>query len=591
MEYQVSARKYRPMTFASVVGQEALTTTLKNAVTSGKLAHAFLFCGPRGVGKTTCARIFARTINCSSPTADGEACGECESCRAFTEQRSYNIFELDAASNNSVENIKQLMEQTRIPPQVGRYKVFIIDEVHMLSTAAFNAFLKTLEEPPTYVIFILATTEKNKLLPTILSRCQIYDFDRMTVTNTVNHLRMVAESEGYTYEDEALQIIAEKADGGMRDALSIFDQAASFCQGHITKEKVIKDLNLMDIDNYFQLVDLCYGNKVMDVMILVNKMLSDGMDGNNIVNGLAEHLRNVMMARDEKTIFLLQTSQRYAEKYKEQASKCSASFLFKALQILNRCDLNYRQSSNKQLLVELSMIEVAQITQPDDAADGGPRKGRRLKSLFKFIVPQQQPEVKKSIKVAATPSESVKKTETKQESKPAEQAPKEKIAPVKNIANIKIGKFGGSFSDILSNKNEVQEEVVTEEPTEEIVSTFDESKLLFEWQSMCSRMSSVRQLIGLASSMKNLQPVITDYPNIEVSVSNSILLDQLKEIQKRIRATLVNSLHNSNITINFKLAEGAQIKRMLTKGEMFAKLLEENGDFKDFVKTMELELV
>ena len=267
MEYQVSARKYRPLTFDAVVGQETLTTTLKNAVRSGKLAHAFLFCGPRGVGKTTCARIFSRTINCENPTADGEACGVCESCKAFLEQRSYNIFELDAASNNSVENIKQLMEQTRIPPQVGRYKVFIIDEVHMLSTQAFNAFLKTLEEPPAYVIFILATTEKQKLLPTILSRCQIYDFDRMNVPNTVQHLKMVAEKEGYTYEEEALEIIAEKADGGMRDALSLFDQAASFCQGDITLEKVNKDLNLMDIENYFQLVDLALENKRADTMV------------------------------------------------------------------------------------------------------------------------------------------------------------------------------------------------------------------------------------------------------------------------------------------------------------------------------------
>lgn len=297
MEYQVSARKYRPMSFASVVGQEALTTTLKNAVKSGKLAHAFLFCGPRGVGKTTCARIFAKTINCENPSADGEACGECESCKAFAEQRSYNIFELDAASNNSVENIKQLMEQTRIPPQVGKYKVFIIDEVHMLSTQAFNAFLKTLEEPPSYVIFILATTEKNKLLPTILSRCQIYDFDRMTVPNTVNHLKMVAEKEGYTYEEEALEVIAEKADGGMRDALSIFDQAASFCQGNITLEKVVKDLNLLDIENYFQIVDLALQNKCAETMILLNRMLSDGMDGGNIVSGLAEHIRNVMIPR------------------------------------------------------------------------------------------------------------------------------------------------------------------------------------------------------------------------------------------------------------------------------------------------------
>ena len=307
-EYIVSARKYRPMTFDSVVGQKALTTTLKNAVKSGKLAHAYLFCGPRGVGKTTCARIFAKAINCMNPTQDGEACGECESCKAFAEQRSYNIFELDAASNNSVEHIKSLMEQTRIPPQVGKYKVFIIDEVHMLSSAAFNAFLKTLEEPPAHVIFILATTEKHKILPTILSRCQIYDFERMTVENTISHLKNVAQKEGITYEEEALAIIAEKADGGMRDALSIFDQAASFCQGNITYAKVIEDLNVLDSDNYFRIIDLCMENKAAEVMVLLNNVIARGFDGGNIIGGLASHVRNVLMAKDTQTLPLLQTS-------------------------------------------------------------------------------------------------------------------------------------------------------------------------------------------------------------------------------------------------------------------------------------------
>ena len=308
-EYIVSARKYRPMTFDSVVGQKALTTTLKNAVKSGKLAHAYLFCGPRGVGKTTCARIFAKAINCMNPTAEGEACGECESCKAFAEQRSYNIFELDAASNNSVEHIKSLMEQTRIPPQVGKYKVFIIDEVHMLSSAAFNAFLKTLEEPPAHVIFILATTEKHKILPTILSRCQIYDFERMTVENTISHLKNVAQKEGITYEEEALAIIAEKADGGMRDALSIFDQAASFCQGNITYAKVIEDLNELDADNYFRMVDLALETKVSDIMVLLNSIIEKGFDGGNLINGLASHVRNVLMAKDESTLKLLDASQ------------------------------------------------------------------------------------------------------------------------------------------------------------------------------------------------------------------------------------------------------------------------------------------
>ena len=396
-EYIVSARKYRPTTFDSVVGQAALTTTLKNAVKSGKLAHAYLFCGPRGVGKTTCARIFAKAINCLSPTADGEACNECESCKAFNEQRSYNIFELDAASNNSVENIKSLMEQTRILPQVGRYKVFIIDEVHMLSTAAFNAFLKTLEEPPAHVIFILATTEKHKILPTILSRCQIYDFERMTVQNTIAHLKRVAEKEGITYEEEALAMIAEKADGGMRDALSIFDQAASFCQGHITYAKVIEDLNELDADNYFKFIDMAMDNRVSDMMLLLNAIIEKGFDGGNLILGLAAHVRNVLMAKDEKTITLLEASEQQRQKYAEQAKRCPTQFLYKALKIMNQCDLNYRQSSNKRLLVEITLIQVAQLTQPDDEPGAG-RSPKRLKSLFKKIMMSQP---KAAMQVAA----------------------------------------------------------------------------------------------------------------------------------------------------------------------------------------------
>ena len=324
-EYIVSARKYRPATFDSVVGQAALTTTLKNAVKSGKLAHAYLFCGPRGVGKTTTARIFAKAINCEHPTSEGEACNECESCKAFNEGRSYNIFELDAASNNSVENIKDLMEQTRIPPQIGKYKVFIIDEVHMLSSQAFNAFLKTLEEPPAQVIFILATTEKHKILPTILSRCQIYDFERMSVPDIIEHLKRVAAKENITYDEKALNIIAEKADGGMRDALSIFDQVASFSQGNITYQKVIEDLNVLDEDNYFNIIDLALQNKVSDIMVVMNNAINKGFDAGRLINGLASHVRNVLMAKDVATLPLLEASEQQKTRYQEQAAKCPHS--------------------------------------------------------------------------------------------------------------------------------------------------------------------------------------------------------------------------------------------------------------------------
>ncbi len=600
MEYQVSARKYRPMSFASVVGQEALTTTLKNAIKSGKLAHAFLFCGPRGVGKTTCARIFAKTINCENPSADGEACGECESCKAFAEQRSYNIFELDAASNNSVENIKQLMEQTRIPPQVGRYKVFIIDEVHMLSTQAFNAFLKTLEEPPSYVIFILATTEKNKLLPTILSRCQIYDFDRMTVPNTVNHLKMVAEREGYTYEEEALEVIAEKADGGMRDALSIFDQAASFCQGDITLEKVVKDLNLLDIENYFQIVDLALQNKCAETMVLLNRMLSDGMDGGNIVSGLAEHIRNVMMSKDAQTIPLLETSKRYAQRYQEQAQKCSAMFLYKALQILTRCDLNYRQSSNKRLLVELTLIEVAQITQPADSSDGAPRLGRRLKSLFKNITPKQ-PKPAEQVAGAVTSSQNAEQTAqqgsgvtvsaTNAGTAVSENKHHDMAKTATGMPKMKLGALGGTFSSLTKKDNVQAANVETKVIDNGKAKVFNNDELALQWMAMCNRMAQKREYIGLATSMRNLEPHITDFPNVEIVVTNSILLDQLKQIHTRIWATLAKELANSEINISYRLAENTELKKILTPPELFAKFKSQLPSFNFLVKELGLELM
>ena len=338
--YIVSARKYRPTTFSSVVGQSSLTTTLKNSIASGRLAHAYLFCGPRGVGKTTCARIFAKTINCFNPKENGDACEECESCRAFNEQRSYNIHELDAASNNSVDDIRQLIEQVNIPPQVGKYKVFIVDEVHMLSTAAFNAFLKTLEEPPKHAIFILATTEKHKLLPTILSRCQIYDFSRMTVQDIVGHLEKVAQQEGITYEPAALNVIAQKADGGMRDALSIFDQVASFCQGNITYQQTITDLNVLDYEYYFKLVDFFLTGNVSEIMLTLNDILSKGFEGSHFVGGLNTHFRNLLISRDEATTKLLEVSDDIRQRYAEQAKRCTPKFLYAAIRKCTDCDLN-----------------------------------------------------------------------------------------------------------------------------------------------------------------------------------------------------------------------------------------------------------
>ena len=653
--YIVSARKYRPMTFDTVVGQHALTTTLKNAVKSGKLAHAYLFCGPRGVGKTTCARIFAKAINCMNPTAEGEACNECESCKAFNEQRSLNIFELDAASNNSVENIKALMEQTRIPPQVGRYKVFIIDEVHMLSSAAFNAFLKTLEEPPAHVVFILATTEKHKILPTILSRCQIYDFERMTVENTIAHLKMVAAKEGISYEESALALIAEKADGGMRDALSIFDQAASFCQGNITYDKVLEDLNELDADNYFRMVDLAMENKVSDLMLLLNSIIEKGFDGGNVVTGLASHIRNVLMAKDESTLKLLETSKEQTAKFKAQAQKCPTRFLYQALKVLNQCDVCYKQSSNKRLLVELTLIEVAQLTQPDDGVSAG-RGPKRLKILFKRLIDShnqaaaqvavgERPLVRKAKAAAAegdvvqashnatatTPSGNAATATTTATAVHGEAATNAAMGgsgmgaatatmgaasgpagatagtagatagavgsasgaaaspqPAAGMPRLKLGSLGMTFAG-LKHKEEVVKQAEEEEiKNKEEATEFTEDQLSLEWLRMCNRMPS--QMTGLAQRMKNIQPTILSYPNIEILVDNKLLLDQLGAIKGRIRASLAASLHNGSITVNLRLAKQNEIKPVLTKKQIFDKMKKDYKPFALLVDGLGLEL-
>lgn len=599
-EYIVSARKYRPTSFDTVVGQSALTTTLKNAVKSGKLAHAYLFCGPRGVGKTTCARIFAKAINCLNPTNEGEACGECESCQAFGEQRSFNIFELDAASNNSVEHIKTLMEQTRIPPQVGKYKVFIIDEVHMLSTAAFNAFLKTLEEPPAHVIFILATTEKHKILPTILSRCQIYDFERMTVRNTIDHLRSVAAKEGIEVEEEALAVIAEKADGGMRDALSIFDQTASFCQGNITYQKVIEDLNVLDANNYFKIIDLSTENKVSEIMVLLNSIINKGFDGGLLIGGLAKHVRNVLMAKDESTLTLLEVSDAQRQMYKEQAAKCETQFLYQALRIMNQCDINYRQSSNKRLLVELTLIEVAQITQPDDAPSAG-RRPRRLKSLFKNLIQQTQPQQRTPQVVPADHTKRAESAQPKVEqevAEPAKQAPTATYRPTSRpLLKTNTGMVGNSWKnlrEIGSQKKKMQiipGTLGTDDPNaivKDEYNEFSQYDLEYEWLSMCNRMP--QQLTALAARMKNMKPVITTFPNVEVAVDNKIMLDQIETIKGSILKTLKCYLHNSDITFSTKLVEHHEQIKILSRREQFEEMTKQYPAVEMLTNMLELDL-
>ena len=607
-EYIVSARKYRPSSFDTVVGQSALTTTLKNAVKSGKLAHAYLFCGPRGVGKTTCARIFAKTINCLSPKENGEACNECESCKAFNEQRSFNIFELDAASNNSVDDIRSLTEQTRVPPQVGKYKVFIIDEVHMLSAGAFNAFLKTLEEPPAHVVFILATTEKHKVLPTIISRCQIYDFERMSVKDTVAHLKHVAEQEGISYEEEALAVIAEKADGGMRDALSIFDQAVSFCQGNITYQKVVEDLNVLDSEVYFNIVDLSIQNKVAEVMVQLNKIVNNGFEPGQLALGLAKHIRNVLMAKDESTLTLLEVSDSQRQRYQEQAQQCDTRFLYQALRILNNCDINYRSSNNKRLLVELTLIEVAQLTQADDTPVAG-RRPRRLKTLFKNMLQQPRP-VKRAPQVApvraaqpdttaTAPTAAVSQPAAAVE-RPSTTATISKPAPTGTTLTGLKGATGSPLGFSWNNLRQLSKQkkmqiipgsldkndpnaVVKNEYCE-----FSQQDLELQWMSMCNRMPD--KYSGIATRMKNMNPVIANFPAIVVDVDNQIMLDQLQAIQGNILNTLKIYLHNSNITLQMKLVERNEQVKILSRREQFELMEQNNPAISKLREMFELEL-
>ncbi len=603
------------MTFDSVVGQTALTTTLKNAVKGGKLAHAYLFCGPRGVGKTTCARIFAKVINCEHLTAQGDACGECESCKAFNEGRSMNIFELDAASNNGVEHIKTLMEQTHIPPQTGRYKVFIIDEVHMLSTAAFNAFLKTLEEPPAHVIFILATTEKHKILPTIISRCQVYDFERMTVESIIGHLKNVAEKEGIAYDERALAVIAAKADGGMRDALSIFDQAASFCGGNITYEKVIEDLNVLDADNYFSIVDACVENRVSDVMMTLDDILSHGFDGGQMINGLASHVRNVLMAAAPSTVQLIEASDQQRQRYVEQAKKCPTRFLYGALKLLNQCDLSYRQSSNKRLLVELTLIQVAQLTQPDDDSGGaGRRPCKRLKSLFSLLMgagavampkhtsrsegaTQYQESVGSNATATVVAEDNVAVTVSGQPTAAAASASSHRDSePKKPVqqprAKVRLGTLTTSFSNII-NGNKVTEQHETPPQLGDVASEtelFGEDDVRREWLSMCNRMMRQVQYVALARRMMNVQLHITQFPTVEGVCDNALLMQDVERIRQRVEVTLATQLHNGRLQFVLRLAEQREMAHRLSPQEFLQKLEETNPFFSEMRKSLKLEL-
>ena len=617
--YIVSARKYRPSTFESVVGQRALTTTLKNAIATQKLAHAYLFCGPRGVGKTTCARIFAKTINCMTPTADGEACNECESCVAFNEQRSYNIHELDAASNNSVDDIRQLVEQVRIPPQIGKYKVYIIDEVHMLSASAFNAFLKTLEEPPRHAIFILATTEKHKILPTILSRCQIYDFNRISVEDTVNHLSYVAAKENITAEPEALNVIAMRADGGMRDALSIFDQVVSFTGGNITYKSVIENLNVLDYEYYFRLTDCFLENRVSDALLLFNDVLNKGFDGSHFITGLSSHCRDLLVSKDAATLPLLEVGASIRQRYQEQAQKCPLPFLYRAMKLCNECDLNYRISKNKRLLVELTLIQVAQLTTEGDDVSGGRGPTKTIKPIFTQPAAAQQPQVASATQVqqaslhtspSSVTTQAVNGTTVRHpqasaavqpgasaSSGAASSAPSQGagVAPTvkeeRKIPVMKMSSLGVSIKN--PQRDQTTQNTVTthvprvQQPEEDFI--FNDRDLNYYWQEYAGQLQKEQD--ALTKRMQMLRPVLlNNSTTFEVVVDNEFAAKDFTALIPELQSYLRGRLKNSKVVMTVRVSEATETIRPVGRVEKFQMMAQKNQALMQLKDEFGLEL-
>jgi DNA polymerase-3 subunit gamma/tau len=603
--FVVSARKYRPATFQTVVGQQHITGTLKNAIKNNQLAQAFLFCGPRGVGKTTCARILAKTINCQNLTADAEACGECSSCISFHKGNSYNFHELDAASNNTVEDIRNLIEQVRIPPQAGKYKVYIIDEVHMLSQQAFNAFLKTLEEPPPYAIFILATTEKHKILPTILSRCQIFDFNRIRVEDMAQHLAEIADKEGIAYDQDGLHMIAQKADGGLRDALSMFDQIVSFSNKNVNYNAVIDNLNILDYDYYFQLTESILSENVAGSLLVFDEILGHGFDGNHFITGLASHFRNLLVTKDNSTLKLLEVSDGIRKKYQAQSQIAPASFLISALNISNQCDLNYKISKNQRLQVELALIKLCHIPSVINLSAAGmpsPSEGEVKKKLN----PQVKPEVSTKSDYQATEKETtislqnfeepvktstrveVTSTEKQKDISKPESETKKPIISIPKSSMLANSTLIPNLNDLEANYTK-KEEKRTEYLSGESRMDFNADYLLKYWNEYATKMKNESKI--------NIFTIMTSYPPrllpdfiIELDIENK-LQDDLLQIEK---VELLNFLRTElkNFTIDFKtrILEQIQKKRLYTSNEKYQHMLEKNPTLEEFRKRFSLDL-
>ena len=621
-DYIVSARKYRPDTFDSVVAQKALTTTLKNAIQSGKLAHAFLFCGPRGVGKTTCARIFAKTINCQNPTPDGEPCNNCESCRSFNEQRSFSIYELDAASNNSVDDIRSLNEQVRIPPQTGRYKVYIIDEVHMLSQAAFNAFLKTLEEPPAHAIFILATTEKHKILPTILSRCQIYDFSRIEVADIIAHLQGIASKEGINCEHSALRIIAQKSDGCMRDALSLFDQMVSFTQGDLTYGKVIESLNVLDYEYYFRLTDYMLGAQTAQTLLLFNNVLSRGFEGNIFIEGAASHFRDLLVASDAATMPLFEGDAELGQKYAAQARRCKPRMLIAALKLCNDCSMNYRTSRNKRLLVELTLIQLTQLVSDDndDAVGRGPKQ---LKPIFNKqqdsstaqqvtaapqqastvqpAAPQQASTVQPAASQQATVQPAASQLASVQPAAPQQSAAQQTIIQGRpeHLRQAASGmSLGRMFSSTMAQKPTASPQQPGSTPAAATaapratepssVKQLTGDELARAWMSFAMTLPENER--ALSDRMKIIVPTLKDNSTFGISVDNQLVAEMFESEAKRICAGMSAELGGAPLRMSIDVNKVVVERHVYDRTKQFEILRKKNPLLNKLHAELSLEL-
>ncbi|WP_199120698.1 DNA polymerase III subunit gamma/tau [Pedobacter sp. ASV28] len=605
----VSARKYRPATFETVVGQQHITGTLKNAIKNNQLAQAFLFCGPRGVGKTTCARILAKTINCTSLTAEQEACGTCENCQSFQSGHSFNFHELDAASNNSVDDIRSLIEQVRIPPQAGKYKIYIIDEVHMLSASAFNAFLKTLEEPPPYAIFILATTEKHKILPTILSRCQIFDFNRIQVEDIASHLAKIAQREEILVDNDGLHIIAQKADGGLRDALSMFDQIVSYTNRNVTYKAVIDNLNILDYDYYFKLTDYLTKGDVSSTLLLFNEILNNGFDGNNFINGLAGHFRNLLVGKDSQTIQLLEVSENIKQKYLAQSHFANLGFILTALNLANQCDLNYKNSKNQRLQVELALIKMCHIpsviqlaNQPHAATDQDQDKKKTLVKTEATIIDKSKAESQAPFMVAEEPAPyqavSFIKDENiaSQKLKPADTADEPiKTGSIPTATSIKIQPLKTSTSSsLIPSLTDLNRSLnAEEEKGPQYISgnekqEFSEETFLKFWQQYTQK-AKQDDKIHLFTLLSSNKPII-EGANITVLVENLALESTLQDEKIDLLNFLRSNLKNFELQLSAKRIESKKTTRIYSNKDKYTYLVEKNPNLEELRKRFNLDI-